>query len=261
MEAKTPETAALKNWRQWKLTGWGEEERNKQIHKFSHPAQRNRIKFQWRGQEKRCEWRTKEPAFLKWRFYAYDNLGHQMRRDTDVGKDGKQKKKGMAEDEMVRWCHQCPEYKFGQILADSKRWRERTGVLCSMGLWRVGHDLATEPQQITAKKIMEVVRCQVELGFWAGRDGVTEPSNLSQRLLVWTGHLVDSHNQIQNAERMQRHPPHVQRQCINSVTHPSLNTGVQKQRVKFTHSAKHGSVKHNFYIYVYGDTQICCFIA
>ena len=65
--------------------------------------------------------------------------------DPDVGKDGRQKEKGLAEDEMVRWHHWLNAREFEQTLGN--KWRtEEPGVLKSMGSQRAGHDLATEQQ-------------------------------------------------------------------------------------------------------------------
>ena len=61
-------------------------------------------------------------------------------KDPDTGKDWRQKKKGMSEDEMVGWHHQLNGHEFKLM----SRRTGRPGVLESMGLQRVGHDWATE---------------------------------------------------------------------------------------------------------------------
>ena len=54
------------------------------------------------------------------------HFGHLMRRtdsvgeDPDAGKDCTQEEKGMAEDEMVGWRHQCNEHEFEQAPGDSE---------------------------------------------------------------------------------------------------------------------------------------------
>ena len=60
----------------------------------------------------------------------------------DAGKERRQEEKGMTEDEMVGWHH----WLNGWIQANSETcWRTgKPGVLQSMGLKRVWHDLVTE---------------------------------------------------------------------------------------------------------------------
>ena len=50
-------------------------------------------------------------------------------KDPDAGKDGRQKEKLAAEDEMVRWHHQLNEHESEQIPGDSGG--ERSLVCCS----------------------------------------------------------------------------------------------------------------------------------
>ena len=66
-------------------------------------------------------------------------------KDSDARKDWKQKKKGAAEDELVREHHWLSGYEFEQTLWDSGG--QRSGVRQFMGSQRVGHDLVTELQQ------------------------------------------------------------------------------------------------------------------
>ena len=64
-------------------------------------------------------------------------------RDPDVGKDWRQKEKGMTEEEMVRWHHRLN----GQgvwVNSGSWWWTGRPGMLWFMGSQRVGHDWVTE---------------------------------------------------------------------------------------------------------------------
>ena len=46
--------------------------------------------------------------------------GWLIRKDPDAGKDGKQEKKGMTEDNMVWWHHQLNGHEFEQALGDGK---------------------------------------------------------------------------------------------------------------------------------------------
>ena len=46
-------------------------------------------------------------------------------QDPDAGKDGGQEEKGMTEDEMVGWYHQCNGYEFEQtreMVMDREAW-------------------------------------------------------------------------------------------------------------------------------------------
>ena len=70
-------------------------------------------------------------------------------KDPDSGKDWEQEEKRAAEDVMVGWHHWLNGHEFEQTPGE---WRtENTGVLQSMGSQRVGHNLATEQQQIIKK--------------------------------------------------------------------------------------------------------------
>ena len=63
-------------------------------------------------------------------------------KDPDAGKDWGQEEKGVTEDEMVGWHHRLNEHAFEQTLGE---WRTgKPGVLQSIELQRVGHNLATE---------------------------------------------------------------------------------------------------------------------
>ena len=50
----------------------------------------------------------------------------------------------MTEDEMVGWHHRLSGHEFEQALGNSEG---KPGLLQSMGLQRVGHDLVSEKQQ------------------------------------------------------------------------------------------------------------------
>ena len=66
-------------------------------------------------------------------------------KDPDAGKDRRQEENGMTEDEMVGWYYWINGHEFGQSSGDS----EGQGSLAwSMRLQGVGHDWATEQQQL-----------------------------------------------------------------------------------------------------------------
>ena len=52
-------------------------------------------------------------------------------QDPGVGKDGGQEEKGMTEDEMVGWHHQCNGPEFEQALGDG----DRQGSLACCSPW------------------------------------------------------------------------------------------------------------------------------
>ena len=64
----------------------------------------------------------------------------------DAGKDWRQKDKRATEDEMVGWHHRFGGRELGKLW-ETVRDDGRPGMLQSMGLQRVGHDLATKQQQ------------------------------------------------------------------------------------------------------------------
>ena len=66
-------------------------------------------------------------------------------KDPDAGKDWRREENGMTEDEMVGWHYWINGHEFGQSSGDS----EGQGSLAwSMRSQRVGHDWATEQQQL-----------------------------------------------------------------------------------------------------------------
>ena len=66
-------------------------------------------------------------------------------KDPDSGKDWRQKVEEAAEDEKVREHHQLNGHEFEQTPGDRRT--EETGVLQSVRLQRVRHNLVTEQQQ------------------------------------------------------------------------------------------------------------------
>ena len=69
-------------------------------------------------------------------------------KDPDAGKDWRQEEKGMTEDEMVG-CHH--RWIWVWVSSRSWWWTGNPGMLQSMGLQRVGHDLVTkQPYYINA---------------------------------------------------------------------------------------------------------------
>ena len=69
-----------------------------------------------------------------------------IRKAPDARKDWRQEGKGMTEDEMFGWHHWLDQHESEQAL---KTVRDRTGVLQSMGLQRVGHNWVTKQQSFT----------------------------------------------------------------------------------------------------------------
>ena len=87
--------------------------------------------------------RTDAEAPILWPSNANSQL---IGKDPDAGKDWGYEKKAATEDEMV-WMASPIQYTW--TWANSGRWwgTGKPGMLQSMGLWRVRHDLATEQQQ------------------------------------------------------------------------------------------------------------------
>ena len=69
-----------------------------------------------------------------------------IRKDPDSGKDWRQEEKGTTKDEMVEWYHQLDGCEFEQIpgVGDG----QGSLVCCSLWGHRIGHDWATELNQI-----------------------------------------------------------------------------------------------------------------
>ena len=67
-------------------------------------------------------------------------------KDPDAGRDWEQEEKGMTEDEMAGWHHRFDGHEFGwtqEFVMDREAWC----AACCLGLERVGHDWATEPNR------------------------------------------------------------------------------------------------------------------
>ena len=70
-------------------------------------------------------------------------------KDPDAGKDWRQKEKRASKDEKVWWHHRFNGHELGQTLGyPGISGTGRPGGLKSMGSQRVGHNLATEQQQL-----------------------------------------------------------------------------------------------------------------
>ena len=74
--------------------------------------------------------------------WLIDTKSWLIGEEPDAGKDWRQDEKGMTEDKMVGWHHRLN----GHELANSRKWwrTEKSGMLQSIGLQRVGHNWATE---------------------------------------------------------------------------------------------------------------------
>ena len=81
------------------------------------------------------------------RFWPPDANSQLIWENPDAGKDWGQEKKEVTEDEMVGWHHQLKGCEFVQTPRDS----EGQGSLACFSSWgcKVGHNLATEQQQVT----------------------------------------------------------------------------------------------------------------
>ena len=82
--------------------------------------------------------------------YPLDEKSWLIGKDSDAGKNWGQKEKGMTEDEMVRMASPT---QWTRVWANSGRWWRtgKPGVLQSMGLQRVRHNLVTEQQRCVFK--------------------------------------------------------------------------------------------------------------
>ena len=65
----------------------------------------------------------------------------------------------MTEDEMVGWHHQLKGHEFEQTPGDGEG---QPGMPQSLGLQRVGHDLATEQQQQINRYVIGVMVCTLK---------------------------------------------------------------------------------------------------
>ena len=85
---------------------------------------------------------------LKLQYFGHLIRRAESREKTDSGKDWRQEEKGAAEDEMVGWHHQLSGHESQQT--PKRQWKtEEPGVLQSLGLQRVRHDLVTEQPLFT----------------------------------------------------------------------------------------------------------------
>ena len=66
-------------------------------------------------------------------------------KDPDAGKDWRQEKQGVTEDDMGSWYHWLNGQELEQTLGDSEK-TGKLGVLQVLGSQRVRHNLATEQQ-------------------------------------------------------------------------------------------------------------------
>ena len=78
------------------------------------------------------------------RLWPPDLKSQLIGKDFNAGKNWGQEEKGVTEDKMVGWHHCLNGHEFEETL----RVTEGQGSLQSMGSQRLGHDLATEQQQL-----------------------------------------------------------------------------------------------------------------
>ena len=89
-----------------------------------------------------------------------DAKNRLIRKDPDAGRGWEQEEKRAAEDKMVGWHHQLNRRGFEQAPGDSEAFLQKTrkpGMLQSLGLQRVRHDLASE-QQPSCQDVVEKLR-------------------------------------------------------------------------------------------------------
>ena len=79
--------------------------------------------------------------------WLFDVKSQITGKDPDAGKDWRQEKKEMTEDEIVGWHHQINGHEFEQSLRDGK-WQGSLACCSPWGLQRVRHNWATEQQQL-----------------------------------------------------------------------------------------------------------------
>ena len=122
----------------------------------------------WRRLESTLDWREIQSVFPKgnqsWIFIGKTDVEAEtpilwppdlkswfIWKDPDAGKDWRQEKKGMTEDEMVGWHHRLNGH-WVWVNSGSWWWTGRLGVLQSMGSQRVRHDWATELNWIDRRR-------------------------------------------------------------------------------------------------------------
>ena len=122
-----------------------------------------------------------------------------IEKDPGPGKNWRQEEKGVTEDEMVGWHHWLDVQECEQTLGDIEG-QGSLGVLQSMGLQIVGHDLATEQQQqkqlysTHTKKRKRNLKCTVHSVksylISPANKKILLPNSRSLILAVnWCGHL------------------------------------------------------------------------
>ena len=82
-------------------------------------------------------------AVLKVILWPHDVKCQLIGKDPDAGKNWGQEEKGVTENKMVGWHHWFSGYEFEQTLGNSEG-QGSLGILQSMRLRRVGHDLVNE---------------------------------------------------------------------------------------------------------------------
>ena len=96
------------------------------------PKGNQSMNIHWRGW---C-WSWNSNTLATW----YEEL---TRKDPDAGKDWRKEGKGITEDEVVGWQHQL-EWVWVSFRSWTGWWTGKPGVLQSIWLQRVSHDLVTE---------------------------------------------------------------------------------------------------------------------
>ena len=79
-------------------------------------------------------------------FWPPDANNWFNRKNPDAGKDWRHEEKGTTEDEIVGWHHRF----YGNEFEQAPRvgwWTGKPGLLLSMELWKVDHDLVNEKQR------------------------------------------------------------------------------------------------------------------
>ena len=88
-----------------------------------------------------------EGLMLKLKLNTFASLREELTpKDPDAGKDWRREQKGTTEDEMVGWHYWLNGHEFEKTQGVSDA--EKSEVLQFMGSQTVGHDLATEQQQL-----------------------------------------------------------------------------------------------------------------
>ena len=107
-------------------------------------------RFPWTA--RRSNQSTLKEINLEYSLEGLQYFGHLMQRDPDAGKDWRQKEKGAAEDETVKWHHQLNRYESEQISGGS----EGQEALVCMGLQKVELNLVTEQQHVNCIQFLKI---------------------------------------------------------------------------------------------------------